>query len=152
MAGKFWSYKIQPMSFFQGLKCATVLRDFPVQKWARKGCPNFKYIYTTKLFLVNIYSYNKNIFPHLKNGHQKRAHPVCRTTTKVCPNLMNVFICVICVIYTYIYITSLRAPQAYSLLCGGIPIPEHMQGGNLDLFLRLCLLRYPPDFTNHPYV
>ena len=28
----------------------------------------------------------------MKNGHQKRAHPVSRTTTKACPNLMNVLL------------------------------------------------------------
>ena len=34
----------------------------------------------------------------MKNGHQKCAHPVRRTTTKVCPNLMNVGINYITVI------------------------------------------------------
>ena len=32
------------------------------------------------------------VFTNLINGHQKNDHPVCRTTTKACPNLMNVLL------------------------------------------------------------
>ena len=50
MVGKFWSLKIQPMSRIQGLKCLTVLRDFPVNKVGTERVPKFQ-----------IYSHNKTI-------------------------------------------------------------------------------------------
>ena len=50
MAGKFWSLKIQPISHFQGLKCPTILCDFPIQKLG-----------TGKVPKVQIYLHNKII-------------------------------------------------------------------------------------------
>ena len=78
---------------------------FQYKMWTLKGCPRFKYIYTTKRLLIDSYSNKKNIFAHLKIGHQNRAHPICRTPTKECPILMDVILKSYwhnnCITYTY---------------------------------------------------
>ena len=80
------------MSRFRGLKCPTVLRDFPVQNVVTERVPKVQiYLHNKTIASEQLYSQiTKNIFTHLKNWHQKHAHPVRRTTTQAFPSLMNV--------------------------------------------------------------
>ena len=48
--GEILESKIQPMSYFRGLKCPNVLREFPVQKVGTERVPK-----------VQIYLHNKTI-------------------------------------------------------------------------------------------